>query len=107
MNRQTYQCPKALIMTVILLYRIIIVLPILTQYESSFFKMTNLKMYFFPTSLYSDFLPVIMRNIVFVKDESTFHTCVNARVLKSQNDVIVSASPESNLPTLALPCTSL
>lgn len=40
--------------------------------------------------------------IVLVKDELNFHTCVDARVLKSQNDVIVSASPKSNLRTLAL-----
>lgn len=42
-----------------------------------------------------------------MKDESNFHTWVDARVLKSQNDVIVSASLESNLRTLALSRTSL
>lgn len=46
-------------------------------------------MQFSPISLYHDFLPVITRNTVLVKDESNFHTCVDARVLKSQNDVIV------------------
>lgn len=48
-----------------------------------------------------------MCNTVLVKDESNFHTGIDARVLESQNDVIVSASPESNLRTFALARTSL
>lgn len=61
---------------------------------------------FSPFSLRDDFLSVKTRNTLLVEDESNFHACVDARVLKSRNDVIVSAWPEFHLPALAFPRTS-